>query len=201
MKRKFLSVITILIIAALSACGPAPAPTLSVADVQGTAVANAWTVVAVTQAAIPTATETPVPPTSTITLVPLPTIVIAPTQAIVLPTLAIADTPATDPCDQPPPAKPKGTTVQVKFVNKSGGNVNLSFGMSQANSLGECGTYTFVLGTYDSPTVTVLAGCYWGFGWVTGKKPSTAKNIDYLCVTDPALTRSILITSEVIGFP
>ena len=40
----------------LSACGPEPEPTMSAEEVQGTAVAAAWTMVAETQAAIPTAT-------------------------------------------------------------------------------------------------------------------------------------------------
>ena len=45
----------------LSACGPEPEPTMSPADVQGTAMSAAMTMVAETQAAIPTAT--PIPPT------------------------------------------------------------------------------------------------------------------------------------------
>ena len=90
--------------------------------------------------------------------------------------------------------------VQVKFVNKSGGSVNLAFGMSQPNSLGECGTYSFSMGRFEEPVVTVLAGCYWAYAWVTGEKPSTASNVEALCVTDPNQVRAITIGSEVIGF-
>ena len=68
----------------LSACGPEPEPTMSAADVQGTAVAAAWTMVAETQAAIPTAT--PIPPTETPLPTALPTNTIAPLE---LPTQAI----------------------------------------------------------------------------------------------------------------
>jgi hypothetical protein len=48
----------------ITACGPAPEPTMSPEDVQGTAMAGAMTMVAETQAAIPTAT--PIPPTETL---------------------------------------------------------------------------------------------------------------------------------------
>ena len=64
MKKKYPTFLSILLIVVISACGPAPTPTLSVADVQGTAVANAWIAITQTQAAIPTATQTPIPPTA-----------------------------------------------------------------------------------------------------------------------------------------
>ena len=40
----------------LSACGPEPEPTMSVEEIQGTAVAGAFTMIAETQAALPTVT-------------------------------------------------------------------------------------------------------------------------------------------------
>jgi hypothetical protein len=194
MKRKLLSAISLPIILLLSACGPAPEPTLSADDVANTAVANAWMIVTLTQAALPTATATvtPLPPTST--LAPLPTI--AP-----LPTAVPATFPpsgAADPCNQPPPYEPKGTLVQVQFNNKSKGSVSLAFGMLQANSLGECGTYNFSIGRFDSPTVEVMAGCYWAFGWVSGDTTSTTKNINALCVPDKSQIWKIEIGPEVV---
>ncbi len=57
---------------ALSGCGPAPEPTLSPADVQGTAMASALTMVAQTQAAFPTATA--IPPTETPAPSPFPSV-------------------------------------------------------------------------------------------------------------------------------
>ncbi|MFN8414540.1 MAG: hypothetical protein U0Z26_19330 [Anaerolineales bacterium] len=198
MKRKVLIFTSILIVILVSACGPAPEPTLAAGDIANTAVANAWIALTATQAAIPTATAT-FPPTATFT--PLPTF-----TPIPIPTLAPATavpTQGEDPCNLPPPTKPKGTLVKVKFVNKSGGTLNLSFGMLQPNSLGECGTYGYSLGVFDEPVVTVLAGCYWAYAWVTqlnSNKPSTAKNASALCVTDPAKEPDIWITSELIAF-
>ena len=196
MKRKYLIILSILLITIISACGPAPAPTLSAADVQGTAVANAWVAITQTQAAIPTATQTPIPPTLTFT--PLPTFTPYPTLVPVVATLP--DTAATDPCNEPPPVKTQGDKVKIKFVNKSNGNVTLSFGMTKENSFKECGTYSFYISKFDEPVVEVLAGCYWGYGWVDGKEPSTAQTPDVLCVTDKSKTTAVWINTEVITF-
>jgi hypothetical protein len=198
MKIKYPAIFSIWLIILTSACGPAPAPTLSAGDVQGTAVANAWVAITQTQAAMPTATRTPNPPQPTITFTPLPTFTPYPTLAVPIATLP--DTSAADPCDSPPPIDPKGEKVSIKFVNKSNGNVSLSFGMTQENSLKECGTYTFYIPKFDEPVVEVLAGCYWGFGWVNGKEPSTARNPEVLCVTDNSKTIAIWITPELIAF-
>ncbi|HLA86949.1 MAG TPA: hypothetical protein VJL10_02910, partial [Anaerolineales bacterium] len=62
MLKKLLPVLLAITIL-LTACGPQGTPTLAPAEVEGTAVAAAWTIVAMTQLAIPTAT--PVPPTET----------------------------------------------------------------------------------------------------------------------------------------
>jgi hypothetical protein len=195
MKRKVLPAICILIIAALSACGPAPTPTMSVADIQGTAVADAWIALTQTQAAMPTATQTPVPPTPTMTFTPPP----SPTPFPTLAPPTLPDSSATDPCDEPPPPTPKGAVVKVRFLNKTDSTVNLSFGMTKANDKEECGTYSYTIGRYEEPEVKVLAGCYWGWGWVLDP-PSIAKTPDVLCITDTSSITSVWITDEVIGF-
>lgn len=195
MIKKFLYLISIPTILTLSACGPAPTPTLSADDIRNTAIADAWIAMTMTQAAVPTATITPIPPSPTL----MPTFTPFPTQPLVVPT-AVPPTVAADACNQVPPIEPRGALVKVKFVNKSDGNVNLSFGMNNPNDKGECVTYTYVVGRYDEPVVTVLAGCYWAFGWVEGDVPSTAQTIDLLCITDPGKTPAIWISTEVISF-
>jgi hypothetical protein len=195
MKRKLISVISILVIAVLSACGTAATPTVSVADIQSTAIAAAWVALTQTQAAIPPATQTPVPPTPTLTFTPAPTLTPFPT----LVPATLPDTSATDPCNEPPPAEPKGNKVKIKFVNKSGGSISpLSFGMMQENYYKECGTYSFSLGQYEEPVVTVLAGCYWGVAYTD--LPSIAKTSESLCVTDTSKITAIWITKELISF-
>ncbi len=194
MKRILIPVISVLVIAVLSACGPEPTPTLSVADAQNTAVAAAWAALTQTQAAMPTATETPIPPTPTLTFTPAPTFTPFPT--VVPPTLP--DTSATDPCNEPPPAEPKGSVIKVKFVNKADSSLNLSFGMMKENDKKECGTYSFTIGRYDEPEATVLAACYWGYAWVLDP-PSTSQTPDVLCLTETGKTYTIWINKEVIS--
>ena len=196
MTKKSLLAISILTILTLAACGPEPTPTLSAVDVANTAIADAWAAVTLTQAALPTATATltPLPPAPSPT--PLPTLALLPTSI----PATLPPSGAANPCNQPPPYEPKGTTVQVQFINKSGGTVGLSFGLLEENSLGECGTYNFSIGRFDSPTVKVLAGCYWAFGYVTADKPSTARNVSALCVPDTSQIWKIRIGPEVIEF-
>jgi hypothetical protein len=194
MKRKALTFTTILIVVALSACGTASTPTVSPADMANTAIALAWTEVAMTQAAIPTATASPIPPTPTLTFTPFPT----PTpQPLVI---APSATSGVDPCNLPIPNPAFGTKTKVKFVNESKGSVHLSFGMLQKNELGECGTYDFYMGASESPTVDVLTGCYWAYASIAGpgSKNSTAKSTNNICI-DASETRGITITSEWVG--
>ncbi len=198
MKRKSLSSISILIIIMLAACGTAPTATLSVSDIQKTAFPIVMTQYAMTKAAIPS--DTPVPtslPTLASLLTPLPTIDLG--TPINAPVVNPNATPTVD-CNQPIPTKTKGTTVQIKLVNKSGGSVALSLGMNEADSLGECGVYSFGLRDKESVTVTILSGCYWGYGYVSGgKKPSTSR-VGNICLTDTTEIRGLTIGAETIGF-
>ncbi|MCZ2121086.1 MAG: hypothetical protein LC108_02340 [Anaerolineales bacterium] len=197
MKKKYITILSVLVLTIVSACGPAPEPTLSVEEISNTAVANLWVALTATQLAQPTATAT-FPPTETFT--PQPTFTSIPINTLPPPPPAAT---ATSQCNQIPVPEPKGALVKVKFVNQSKGNVNLSFGMLAPNAQGECFTYSYTLGAFDAPVVTVLAGCYWAYGWVTvinSNKTSTAQNMDALCITDPAKEPDIWITEEVISF-
>lgn len=199
MKQKFISILTILIVTTLSACGPAPTPTMSAADIQGTAIANAWAAVTLTQAAMPTPTSTSTPTAIPPTETPVPTIMVFPTIPLLQPAVT-ASNPATDPCNDVAPSEPNGATVKVKFVNKSDAPLDLHFGMNSSNALGECGIYYFPLGRYEQPVVTVLAGCYWAYAYIHGNQETNAKNVETLCVTDPTRTPAIWIGKETIGF-
>jgi hypothetical protein len=194
MKKKFAYIVSILIILSLVACGSAE-PTMSPEDASNTAIANAWVAVTQTQAALPTAT--PVPPTFT----PEPTATLFPT--LPPPTLAPATVavPTTAACDQIPSLEPKGTLVNVEFQNKAQGQANLAFGMISPNDKGECVTYSFGIGWGDVVPTKVLAGCYWGYAWITGDDTSVAKSGDLvLCVTDPGRVYHIVITKEQVNF-
>jgi hypothetical protein len=194
MKKKFLTIVSILIVITLTACGSAE-PTMSTEDLANTAVADAWIAITQTQAALPTAT--PVLPTNT----PEATATLFPTLPP-LPTLApatVAAGPTTDVCNQIPIEAPSGPTTTVEFKNQSQGQVNLSFGMNRPNELGECFTYSFSLGMGDVVTAKVLTGCYWGFAWITASEPSNARSGDsLLCLPDSLPTYHVLITKETI---
>lgn len=198
MKRKVLIIISMLIILTLSACGggPAPTPTLDLVGIQNAALTQAWVAMTQTQAALPTATATPIPPSPT----PFPTFASLSALQPAVATL-VQPTPqaqATAICNQVPPVKPLGALVQVEFVNKSGGQVNLSLGMNTPNDQGECVTYSFALGTYQTLQATVLAGCYWGYGWVFKKPPTTSRTPSQICLTDPNKIPPLWIEAEVM---
>ena len=203
MKSKFVSIFILLLVTTLSACGPAPTPTMSVADLQGTAIAQAWAAVTQTQSAMPTATYTSTPTAIPPTETPLPTSVAFPTLPLLQPlqpTLAPQGNPTTDPCNAPPPIKPNGITVPIKFINKSDGSASLSFGMFKPNAQGECGTYNFYFGKFAVSVETVLAGCYWAYANISTTPPSIAKNPQALCVFDKTKAVSIWITKEIVNF-
>jgi hypothetical protein len=192
MNRKYFSILSIFVITMVSACGPAAVPTLTAEDLASTAVANAWTMLTLTQAAIPTATAT-FPPTETFT--PQPTFTAPPTVPPVVQVVATA----TSECNQVPPLVPQGALVNVDFKNESEGTVTLSFGMNAPNAKGECVTYGYSLGKYDTVTTQVLAGCYWGYAWVTGdKEPSTAQGVSLMCMNDSNVTYHVSIGKETI---
>jgi hypothetical protein len=201
MKKKIF-IISAIMVVLLGACGPAPAPTMSPADVQGTAVAGAWTMVAMTQAAIPTAT--PLPPTETPSPTPLPTFTPLPPPTLAPQTFNQPTVPAAnatvDLCNLPVQAGAPGHHIKVHFLNKSGGTANLAFGLVHATEFGECGTYQFPSIDAGGATVEVLEGCYWAYAWITGKVTSTAVSTYNICLTDPSHKWTVTIKKDVIGF-
>ncbi len=196
MKKKFLYVISILIISTLAACGTAE-PAMSSEDIANTAVADAWIAITQTQAALPTATLVPPTATPEPTGTPLPTLPPLPT----FPPATVAAGPTIDPCNQVPPVEPQGALVNVEFINQSKGEVNLSLGMNTPNDKSECVTYSYSFGRGGVPSTKVLAGCYWGYAWITGDEPSIARTGNtILCMTDTSGIYHVVITKERIEF-
>lgn len=169
MKR--LSILTILVLAMLiSACGAEPPPpTINAADVQNTAIAAAMTMVAQTQAAIPTATLPP--PTETPTETPLPT-----DTPLPLPTLNVTLTSTTapvsnsggggDPCQTRVLSPERGRETIIRVVNTTKVTVTVSMYLNETASHGECGYRSFQLTKNNDIVYTDLVqGCYdlWAF--------------------------------------
>lgn len=157
----------------VTACGPQGTPTLAPAEVEGTAVSSAWTMVAMTQLALPTAT--PIPPTETpsptlpptFTPLPLPTLDLAPTA---IPT----STTSGDPCEKVLVVSPGAKNARFRLQNETGAPVTLSIYLYKT-PFGDCGYrgYNLSIGARDQ--VDFPQGCYFFAAIVNDpKKPSKA---------------------------
>ena len=153
----------------LAACGPQGTPTMAPADVQNTAVAAAWTMVAATQQAIPTAT--PLPPSETPTLTPLPTFTLQPLTIPTLPGVIPTNTNSstTGECLGPVNMAEAGPTMPVRIENETGGSVNLSLNLWKKNLFGQCGALSYTMKKNEQKTVQLPKGSWWAYAWVVAK--------------------------------
>lgn len=160
----------------LSACGPEPEPTMSIDEIQGTAVAAAFTMMAETQAAMPTAT--PNPPTATQPPTPIPTntqlaLLESPTPLFV----EAAPTATTDAgdCNHIIWSDPQGPTFPLKIINETKSPVTLSLYLEKTK-FGVCGYRAYQLGPRGETKVEFLQGVIWAYAWINDpKRPSTAE--------------------------
>ncbi len=170
--------------ALLAACGPQATPTMNPADVQGTAFAAASTMVAQTQAAIPT--STPIPPTETPSPTPAPTDTppIPPTSSLptLAPTLASGGT-GGDPCNSPLPADPAGRPTTIKIENQTNGSLTLSLYLNKT-PFATCGYRGYNIAKGGSVLITDLVqGCYNVSVYVNDPK-APSKSFGYGCIND-----------------
>ncbi|MBE0671266.1 MAG: hypothetical protein IH588_11805 [Anaerolineales bacterium] len=180
MFKKIIPVLAVIAIF-ITACGPQGTPTMSPADVEGTAVSAAWTVVAMTQMAIPTAT--PVPPTETPSPTPLPTFtpLPLPTQdTTILPTATqAAAAGGADSCLKPLNVAEAGPTSQVRFENETGGTVTLSLNLS-TNAFGQCGALVYTMGKAEKLILALPKGEYFAYAWITYPNGDTSNASGYV---------------------
>lgn len=198
MKFKILFTLFISIAFLLTACGgsvPAAIPTLKSEDVQSTAIAAAFTVVAQTHEAQPTETaaptNTPVPPTeiATQTSVPTETLVpgVLPTETATTvaalqssPTVASVSN-GTDPCNKPVTVS-GGKLADFRIVNLANAPITVSVYLNQT-PFGDCGYRGYSLGKIDSVEITDLPfGCYNIGAFINSKKPT--KVFGYGCINN-----------------
>lgn len=176
MKKNIFIIIIAVFSLLISSCASAGAvPTTNPVDVQNTAVAAAFTMVAATQGAIPTAT---VPPTEAPTLTAIPTetplpsptldlLAATPTQ---IPTFtpevstSTSNTDGSDPCNKPLTtwAGPSAT-LTVTNETKPKGEIVLS--LYVVTDLGECGYLNAYSSSLSGPVGQYSAGAF-----VNGKK-------------------------------
>jgi len=154
----------------ISACAPEAVPTINAADVQSTAMAAAFTMVAQTQAAIPT--ETPLPPTETPTQTPLPTDtpVSLPTLETTATTAPVGGAPAggatVDPCSNRVLSGPQGQETVIRIVNTTREAIRVSIYLNETAGQGACGWRSFDLAKNNDIVFTDLVqGCYNIYAW------------------------------------
>jgi hypothetical protein len=147
--------ILVLLAVFVSACGgQQEAPALSPEQVQGTAISAALTMVAATQAAVPT--NTPLPPTEVPSPTPLPTFTPLPS-----PTPDFALLPTATQINR----GEAGPTSNIRFENETGGTVTLSLNL-RTNLHGQCGAETYIIKKNEKLTVSMPKGEYWAYAWI-----------------------------------
>lgn len=186
--------------ALLSACGGTPAePTVSPQDIQATAVAAALTIVAETQAAIPT--NTPVPPTNTPEPSPTPTETLPPPPTLdpaLVPTFTpLPPTASGDPCNKALGSSVSGTQTKIRLTNETKGSLVISLYLN-LTPFGECGFRGYNLDKGGSLTITdLVVGCYNVSVFVTEPKKSS-KSFGYGCVNNTDLWEFKIYADQVV---
>jgi len=168
-----------LIISGCGARGAQATPTVNAVDIQSTVAAAAFTIVAETQSAIPTAT--PPPPTATFTDTPAATNTLPP-----LPSSEVTITPVPngnsgggDPCvNKVLPAVLQGETVKIRINNSTKAALAISVYLNQTVPQSVCGYRTYNLDPGQSVVINDLVeGCYTLWAWNPDPK-------DYFIVTN-----------------
>jgi hypothetical protein len=180
MKRNVLIIGAVLILL-VSACAPQAAPTANPVDIQHTAEAGAFTMVAETQAAVPT--NTPVPPTETpaptalpsVTPLPLPTSSTPGALPTNIPTFT-PQSPNTssntnnnntnnqDICNQPLTSW-QGPTANFSISNETKPEGTIVLSMYVVTEMGQCGYLIITGDSFSGPVGQYSAGAF-----ITGKQ-------------------------------
>ena len=157
-----------LLISACGAGGSAQAtPTINAVDIQNTVIAAALTVVAETQAAIPTAT--PPPPTATFTDTPAATSTFPPLPTLdgTFTSVPSGNSGGDDPCiNKVLPASLEGVPVRMRVDNSTRATVSVSVYLQQATPQSECGYRSYMLEPGQFVVINdLIVGCYTLWAW------------------------------------
>lgn len=166
MKRFLILTLVLMITLFSSACGTqaTPPPTFDPVDVQNTMAAAALTMIAETQAAVPTLT-----PTATPTDTPVPTVTVPP-----LPTLDATFTAipgggsgGDDPCiHQTLPPSLEGETIRMRIDNSTEAALMVSVYLQQTTPQSVCGYRSYTLKPGEFVVINNLVeGCYTLWAW------------------------------------
>jgi hypothetical protein len=168
---KRFSILTLILVITLtmSACGAraTPIPTVNPIELQSTAAAVAFTMIAETQAAIPTAT--PIPPTATFTDTPAATNTPPPLPSLGATFTAVpnSNSGGGDPCiNQVMPASLTGETVRMRIDNTTRVTVSVTVYLLQSGPQSQCGYRSYSLAPGQFVVINDLVeGCYTLWAW------------------------------------
>jgi hypothetical protein len=169
MKR--FSIISLLIMITLiaSACraNVPPATPAATMDLQGTIAAAAFTVVAETQAAIPTSTPLPPTATATNTFLPTPTFLPPPSTQGTLPPPPNGTSSAADPCIYKTMPEPlKGEPISMRINNSTKAKLSVSINLNQSAPNAQCGYRSYTLDAGQKLVLNnLVVGCYTLWAW------------------------------------
>ena len=168
----FTSLAVCLLISACSA-GATPPPTMDPMNIVNTAQAAAFTMIAETQAAIPTATFTEIPtatPLPTDTPIPSPTL---PPTAAVPPTATAGAISSGDPCWHTLAPDAAGNPATLRIKNWTDGPITITVYLYQQTVFGECGYRVYDMSKKESITLNLVTGNYALTAW-TNNRTKTA---------------------------
>src|SRR5215207_3076327 len=188
-----LTLVQALVIALITgACGAraaqaTPPPTVNVLDVQSTMAAAALTMIAQTQAALPTATATP-----TLTDTPLPTNTFPPLPAADLTSTPVpnSNSGAGDPCiNKVMPTKLVGDRVKIRINNSTKAAVSFTIYLNQTTPQSECGYRAYTIDSGQSLVINdQVEGCYSLWAWNPDPDEYFMVTNGTSCMTDSADT-------------
>jgi hypothetical protein len=199
MLKKILPIL-LAISVALTACAPKAAPTMAPADVEGTAVSAAFTMVALTQMAIPSAT--PLPPTEMPSPTPLPTFTLQAIMPTLEPLVLPSATPAvSDPnnCNHVLDMGEAGPMKNLRIENENKSTVNLSLSLYKPNSFGQCGYVSYVISKGEKRKVGIPAGYWYAYSWVLDP-PSTGSVSFYIGPSGTNDLLRLVIKKDIIAW-
>ena len=185
MKRFSILTTVLMITLVTSACGArsaqaTPPPTIDALNLQSTVAAAAFTMLAETQTAIPTATPTPTPtdtPVPTVTLPPLPTL-----------DATFTAVPNTNSGGGDPyinavlPATLVGNPVKIRINNTTKAALSFSIYLNQTTPQGKCGYRAYTIDPGQALVLNDLVeGCFTLWAWNPDPE-------EYFIVTNGAAT-------------
>ena len=161
--------LTLMLMTALiaSACAPRATPVPTPVDIQSTIAAVAFTKIALTQAAIPTATPIPPTPTSTDTPVPTEAVPPLPPSGATLTPSPNPNSGAGDPCiNKVMPTSLPGKTIKMRINNSTRATLTLSIYLNQTTPQSACGYRTYSIDPGQALILSDLVeGCYTLWAW------------------------------------